>query len=102
MAVSREEVQRIAALARLDLAEADMARLASELNEILGYVDALEATSLEEMAEPEVRRAPLREDVVASDPLQRPIAELAPEWREGFFLLPRLAALDAPQEPEGT
>jgi Asp-tRNA(Asn)/Glu-tRNA(Gln) amidotransferase C subunit len=37
----------------------------------------------------------VREDVVGADALSRAVEEVAPDWRDGFFVVPRLAALDA-------
>lgn len=42
MSVSREEVQRVAQLARLEFSEDEEARMADELSQILDYVDKLD------------------------------------------------------------
>lgn len=42
MPVSREEVQHVAQLARLDFSEEEEARMADELSQILEYVDKLD------------------------------------------------------------
>lgn len=57
-------------------------------------------------AGPEHGSAPLRSDVTAPDRLERSPAQLAPAWQDGFFTVPRLAALEpvgpgAPVAKEG-
>ena len=42
MSLSVDEVRKVAKLARLELAEADLPRMADQLNRILGYVDQLQ------------------------------------------------------------
>jgi aspartyl-tRNA(Asn)/glutamyl-tRNA(Gln) amidotransferase subunit C len=102
--MDRETVMRIAALARLRLDRDEVERLTAQLNDILRHVEALGAVDVAgvEGGAGAVGvaggAAPLREDVPGADPLARPPAELAPAWMDGFFTVPRLAALDAPPE----
>lgn len=103
MSVTPEEVRRIAALARLRLDAREVQEMSLQLSSILDHMEALrqvEIGSVEPMASVTDRTAPLREDRGAPDALQRPPAELAPEWAEPFFTVPRLAALDAGPPPE--
>ncbi len=96
MNVTAEEVRRIAGLARLSLAEDRVAHLARELSGILKHVEVLQGVPLPdeegvEGAESTVGRDP----ALPPDPLEDgALATLAPDFREGFFALPRLAALD--------
>ncbi len=99
MAIDRAEVRRIAHLARLALEEEEVDRRARERSAILGHLEALKAvevSAVEPLAIAAERSDPLREDRSdACDPLLDPPESFAPEWRDGFFLLPRLPALDA-------
>ena len=100
MGVTGDEVRRIAALARLRLDDDDVDRLTGDLNGILAHVDALvaaaEATDAADAEEVEHgAESPVRPDVPDADPLLRPLAALAPEWRGGFFTVPRLEAMNA-------
>jgi aspartyl-tRNA(Asn)/glutamyl-tRNA(Gln) amidotransferase subunit C len=55
MSLSVDEVRKVAKLARLELAEADLPRMADQLNRILGYVDQLQrvdTAGVEPMAHP--------------------------------------------------
>jgi aspartyl-tRNA(Asn)/glutamyl-tRNA(Gln) amidotransferase subunit C len=97
VSVSREEVERIAGLAALALDPAELPELTAQMDRIVGFVARLaEAGSLEEP-----REAPdtpvgsaLREDVVRPADLTRSPAELAPEFVDGFFAVPRLGAME--------
>ena len=45
--ISRAEVERVVALARLSLSEEELARMAHELDAILGYVETLQGVDTE-------------------------------------------------------
>jgi len=95
MAVSREEVLKIAALARLRLTPEEVERFAAQLGTILDHIGLLsEVKEAAPPVEPVEWPAPLREDGGRPDPLGLPPRELAPAWEEGFFAVPRLPALD--------
>jgi aspartyl/glutamyl-tRNA(Asn/Gln) amidotransferase C subunit len=94
--VTREEAAQVAKLARLQFSDDELSRLAEQLNSILSHMDALQGVSLESAEGTGVVDwpAPARTDVVAPDPLAFPPAGLSRSVREGFFTVPRLAALD--------
>jgi aspartyl/glutamyl-tRNA(Asn/Gln) amidotransferase C subunit len=95
--VSEDEVRKIAALAKLAPGPEAVHRLTEELNGILGHVRVLERLDVPAGDEP---RGPdeipvLRDPDLPPDPLAAGApARLAPAWRDGFFLVPRLPALD--------
>jgi aspartyl-tRNA(Asn)/glutamyl-tRNA(Gln) amidotransferase subunit C len=63
--ITRGEVERMAGLARLSLADEEAERLTGELDTILDYVDALAAvdtTDVEPTSHPMPLATPLRED----------------------------------------
>ena len=98
MAVQNDDVRRIAELARLRLEPDEITKFTDQLNAILVHMDALseldaEAAQAEAQAGPEAG-APLRSESVRPDTLQRPPAAIATDWRDGFFVVPRLAAQD--------
>ena len=95
MSVSEEEVRHVAALAHLGLAANRVDRLVSELNGILAHMEVLRAVPTQgfpPMATPHGEQRPLRPDVLGADPLQRSREDMAPDTRDGFFLVPRLDA----------
>jgi len=96
MGISRSDVETVAGLARLDLEADELERLARDCASILDYFETVSRLDIEEDGADSARPAtPLRDDKVGADSLTVEIAQLAPKWREGFFVLPRLAALDA-------
>ncbi len=97
MGVTPEEVRRIAALARLRLEAGEVERMSAELSGILDHVRALEGVEEDATPSPprDLQSAPLRADGGVPDTLGRLPDQLAPAWTEPFFVVPRLAAMDA-------
>jgi aspartyl-tRNA(Asn)/glutamyl-tRNA(Gln) amidotransferase subunit C len=97
MAVSIQDVLRIAALARLRLDPAEADRFTGQLNAILGHFDELRAVAGADAGLPLVltdRAGEPRADGGDPDPLARPVSETAVAWMDGFFTVPRLAAME--------
>ena len=97
MSIGRDEVLHVARLAELAVREGDLDRLVDQLNRIVDYVAQLDQVPGEAASDlflPGPERAPLREDVPGSVPLARPPAALAPEFADGFFLVPRHGAME--------
>ncbi len=96
MSIGREEVLHVAHLAELGVTEEELPALVDQLNRIVDFVAELE--QVESGDEPPFRPGPqslkLRPDVVAPEPLARGPGEMAPEFREGFFVVPRLGAME--------
>lgn len=94
MGIERSDVRRVAELAGLEPEARDMERLERELKGILAHMELLADVPLREADTPPTETAaPLRTDAPGADPLARPVRELAPDWRDGFFTVPRLPAL---------
>ena len=96
MSIGREQVLHVANLAEIGVDERDLARLVEQLNRIVSYVEQLDQVT-EPPAEPFLAgpaAAPLREDAVGPVSLARPPAAIAPEFRDGFFLVPRHGAME--------
>jgi aspartyl-tRNA(Asn)/glutamyl-tRNA(Gln) amidotransferase subunit C len=97
MRIGRDEVLHVARLAELAVAEDDLPRLVEQLNRIVEYVAQLDALPSEGEIEPFVpgpAAVAWRTDEVVPRPLALPPAALAPEFRDGCFVVPRLAAMD--------
>jgi aspartyl-tRNA(Asn)/glutamyl-tRNA(Gln) amidotransferase subunit C len=99
MSIGRDEVLHVAKLAELAVPEQELDRLVFQLNRIVDYVAQLNAVPGDQMAEPFLpgpSAVVLRDDVPGADHLARTAAELAPELRDGFFLVPRHGAMEEP------
>ena len=91
--LSREEVARIAALARLELTPAEAEAMGAELNAILGMVDALgqvDTAGIEPMAHPQEAAQPLREDRVTETDRRADYQACAPAVEDGLYLVPQV------------
>jgi aspartyl-tRNA(Asn)/glutamyl-tRNA(Gln) amidotransferase subunit C len=106
MAVTEGTVRQVAALARLDLTEREVAELTAQLNGILEHMDALAAVDTAQAAIDEADpaagpggRAPLREDRPGADPLVTDPGDMAPDYADGFFTVPRLVSHADPGVP---
>ena len=97
MSIGREEVLHVARLAELAVREDEVERLVQQMNRIVDYVAQLEQASSDEQVVPFLPgppQAPLRADTPGPVPLARPPAAIAPEFADGFFLVPRHGAME--------
>lgn len=66
--ISREEVDRLAELARLDLSEDERDRFGEEISVILDYVDAMQSMDVTESPTDLANLNLMREDEITNDP----------------------------------
>lgn len=102
MAVTREDLLHVAALARIALDEASIPRLVRELNGILEHMEVLQRVDTAGVVGAEAvgdAGMPLRADGGMPYPLAHPREVFAPETRDGFFIVPRLATHEDLSEP---
>lgn len=93
--ITREEVERIASLANLSLSDADIAKYARDLKEILGYVNQLnelDTEGVEPMAQVlhAENLAPLRADTPGPSFDQDTALRSAPLAGDGHFKVPKV------------
>ena len=94
MSVSPDDVRHIASLARLGLDESRIGTLAEELNSILGHIEVLRTADTTGIPDDDVAARgvmPLRTDDGTPAPLLRAREDFAPQMRDGFLIVPRLA-----------
>ena len=94
MAVSEQELRHVASLARLALPSKRIPKLLAELNGILEHMDALsrvDTSDVDAVHGVGAGGMRLRADDGPQYPLAIEHAQLAPESRDGFVLVPRLA-----------
>ena len=93
MAITRKDIEHIAALARLDISGEHFDRLAEEMQSIVGMVDKLQELDLGDITDVinTERKNALREDVpqkeYTADALLRPNA---PDFQAGGVSVPRV------------
>lgn len=97
MKISREDVERVAELAYLDLSEAELEMYRAQLDEILEYIgklNELDTANVEPMAqvlaEGQAADATLREDVVVPCRVAGEILKQAPDTEPPYFRVPKV------------
>jgi aspartyl-tRNA(Asn)/glutamyl-tRNA(Gln) amidotransferase subunit C len=99
MSISRDDVLHVARLAELAVHDADLDRLVEQLDRIVDFVAQLDRVPREDSADLFLagpQQVALRADVPGPVPLARPPAAIAPEFADGFFLVPRHGAMEEP------
>jgi aspartyl-tRNA(Asn)/glutamyl-tRNA(Gln) amidotransferase subunit C len=93
MTLHKDEIEKIAHLARLELPEKDVPRFAGELDNILSLVErmnSVDTTSVEPMAHPLDQSQRLRPDKVTEADRRAEYQACAPAVRDGLYLVPRV------------
>jgi aspartyl-tRNA(Asn)/glutamyl-tRNA(Gln) amidotransferase subunit C len=94
MAVTRDDVLRVAELARLGVDAARADDLTRELSSILSHMEVLsqvDTSTVPITAGVGAGGTPLRPDVGVPCAIISRLAAVAPAMRDGFFIVPRLA-----------
>jgi len=105
MSITREEILQIATLARLRLTDSESEDLSQDLNQILEYVDTLTSIQVPEGDRLELGppAAPEREaGQIPPDSMAHPPNDSAPDFREGFFVVPSPPSLGGADDPGGS
>ncbi len=88
MAISREQIQHLAKLARIEITDSEVRILASQLSDILEHFEALADVNTENIA-PTAHPAPLRNimrtDEVRDSLSKDDVLQLAPETEDGLI-----------------
>jgi len=97
MKIGSEQVRHVARLAELAVSDDEFPRLVEQMGRIVEYVAQLDELPAGPdrsafLAGPESVR--LREDEVRPTPLARTPAQMAPEFVDGLFVVPRLGAME--------
>lgn len=92
-ALTREDVEQIALLARLALDDAEVEQMRIDLTAILEHMDALaevDTSAVEPMTHAVPIAMPLRDDVAAASLPVEIATSAAPEAADGFFQVPHV------------
>lgn len=93
MAIDKETARRVAHLARIEVAEGELDRVAAELSGILGFMEQLrevDVEGVEPMTSVTPMAAPLRADGVTDGDARDRVMANAPDARRGFFAVPKV------------
>lgn len=93
MSVDDKTVRRVARLARLKVADADVPRLAGELNSILAFVEQLNevnVTGVEPLTSVVNQAMKMRDDVVTDGGYPNDVTVNAPASEDHFFMVPKV------------
>ena len=97
--ISREDFQRLAELASLELAEEEVEYLRAELNNQMISIEVLESipvdaetdTAAHGLPYTDLNSAAPREDVARQDPHRQEILDQAPELEDGYIVVPDIS-----------
>jgi aspartyl-tRNA(Asn)/glutamyl-tRNA(Gln) amidotransferase subunit C len=90
--IDKETVLKVAYLARLELSEEEVEIFAKQLGDILEFVNQMNEVNTEGV-EPFVLdygQTPLREDKPGKNLPRKEIEKNAPEFEDGYFVVPRI------------
>jgi aspartyl-tRNA(Asn)/glutamyl-tRNA(Gln) amidotransferase subunit C len=93
MSIDKETARRVAHLARIEVADDDLDRVAAELSGILGFMEQLrevDVEGVEPMTSVTPMALPLRADAVTEGDQRDRILANAPDARAGFFTVPKV------------
>jgi len=97
MKIVREDVLHVAQLAALKVDEADLPGLTAQMARIVEFVAQLSEVPSGEQAPPFLagpEAVAMRKDEVRPQQLGRVPADFAPDFAQGYFLVPRLGAME--------
>jgi aspartyl-tRNA(Asn)/glutamyl-tRNA(Gln) amidotransferase subunit C len=93
MVIDRDEIARIAHLARLEVGDEAAARTAAEISKILDFVgrmNAVDTTGVVPMAHPMDADQRLREDRITESDRRSDLQAGAPAVEDGLYLVPKV------------
>ena len=91
--LSLDQIQRLAHLARLELADAEARAMRQQVNDILAMVDqmaAVDTTDVAPMSHPQEVTQRLREDRVTETDQRALFQSIAPAVEDGLYLVPKV------------
>ena len=93
MSVTPDQVRHIAKLARIAMSDAEIAAMAPELNNILGWIEQLgevDTDGVEPLTAVIANTLRLREDAVTDGGKRDDVLANAPDAQHGFFAVPKV------------
>ena len=93
MSLDPKTVARVAMLARIRVPEADLAPLATELNQIVAWIEQLnevDTAGVEPMSRVGDMTLPMRDDVVTDGGKRDAVLRNGPQATDAFFTVPKV------------
>ena len=93
MNIERQEIEKLATLARIAIDESTIAEVTERLDSVLGLVDQLQAaetSGVEAVSHPMQGTQRLRDDKVSEINQREALQAIAPDTEEGLFLVPKV------------
>ena len=97
--ISREEVAHLAMLSRLALSEDELKQFATQIDEIIGAVSAVQQVDtegVEPMSHPHSIATSMREDVLVPTLTAEQALDQAPAAEDGRFMVPQILGEGGP------
>ena len=91
--ITVKDVEHVAKLARLELTEAEKEKFATQLGDVLKYVEQMnevDTSSVEPMAHAVDFVNVMRDDVVKYEQIKEELMKNAPDEEDGFFKVPKI------------
>ncbi|STC70259.1 MULTISPECIES: Asp-tRNA(Asn)/Glu-tRNA(Gln) amidotransferase subunit GatC [Corynebacterium] len=91
--ISREDIDRLASLARLAMTDEELDTFADQLDQIMeamSKVAQVDTSGVEPMSHPHAIKAPMREDVFVETLTQEQALDQAPEVEDDRFVVPQI------------
>jgi aspartyl-tRNA(Asn)/glutamyl-tRNA(Gln) amidotransferase subunit C len=92
MSVDDATVRKITKLARIEIQDSKVAKMANELNGILNWIEMLnevDVDGVEPMASAVAISLPTRDDEITDGYIQASVIKNAPKADSGFFVVPK-------------
>jgi aspartyl-tRNA(Asn)/glutamyl-tRNA(Gln) amidotransferase subunit C len=93
MSVDQAEIEKIAELARIRIADDEIVEVTDRISGILSMVDQMQAvdtSSLEPMANPLDASQRLRADIITESDHRAEFQHIAPKVEDGLYLVPKV------------
>ncbi|MDB9952374.1 Asp-tRNA(Asn)/Glu-tRNA(Gln) amidotransferase subunit GatC [Porticoccaceae bacterium] len=93
MNIERQEIEKLATLARIAIDDSTISEVSQRLSSVLDLVDQLQAVDtegVEAMSHPMQATQRLREDEVTEINQREAFQAIAPETEDGLFLVPKV------------
>ena len=93
MSIKQSDIEKIAILSRIRVAENDIPEVAGRINDILAMVDkmqAVDSADIEPMANPLDAVQRLRKDTVTETNQRDSFQAIAPDADQGLYLVPKV------------